>query len=560
MEEKISMEAYRQEISENIKDALPFVYEMREHSFASAADLRAWIGQLAGQAGVSKPVQDDERFSWFCERLWERFHGELSNPWETACFIEFHADIAGHFFADGSERMARLLSAYALMRKGLRLPEYRERKEYDESVGCLPYAHSDPMAYQAFWRYYQTLIPREYPKDKSIAYSDCGAEGQVIYLAGEMDAANAKSVQAQINELRGLHPEKPLSLNLVGLKYISSMGLRVFLTLAKRMKSIAFVDVSPEAYEIFEMTGLTQMMPTEKMMRRLSVDGCTKLSEGANGEIYRMDGDTMVKAYRENFTLKEIRTELEAAKAVFMLGIPTAISYDIVRLGNRFGAVYEMLEAETLAALIHDRPDRIEEYARMMVQLLKSIHEVSADGAGSHAIGEPCRDGMLRRLRRIGEYLPADCAEKLKAMLEAVPDDDHLVHGDCHAKNIMVDSNGELYLIDMDSMGLGQPIFEFSALYATYVGYRRFDDTGFKRHKMVTGMSPELTDRLWELLLKFYFEDRADHLQEIERSAKLLSYVRLMNHYVKKKDEGKAAQCKATLIETVAQAGQIVWA
>ena len=109
-------------------------------------------------------------------------------------------------------------------------------------------------------------------------------------------------------------------MNLVGLKYISSMGLRVFLTLAKRMKSIAFVDVSPEAYEIFEMTGLTQMMPTEKMMRRLSVDGCTKLSEGANGEIYRMDGDTMVKAYRENFTLKEIRTELEAAKAVFMLG------------------------------------------------------------------------------------------------------------------------------------------------------------------------------------------------------------------------------------------------
>lgn len=194
MEEKTSMEAYRQEISENIKDALPFAYEAREHSFASAADLRAWIGQLAGQAGVSKPAQDDERFLWFCERLWERFHGELSNPWETACFIEFHADIAGHFFADGSERMARLLSAYALMRKGLRLPEYRERKEYDESVGCLPYAHSDPMAYQAFWHYYQTLIPREYPKDKSIAYSDCGAEGQVIYLAGEMDAANAKSV------------------------------------------------------------------------------------------------------------------------------------------------------------------------------------------------------------------------------------------------------------------------------------------------------------------------------------------------------------------------------
>ena len=564
---------------ENFERVLRRAYEAREREFASAGELQAFLEELArllqetdGERAEKRIFRtwEDPRylpsdeiaasFRWFCEQLWDRLRAPHSDPWETACFVAFQVDVAGHFFAERCGMAARLLSAYVLMREGLHLPECRGREEYDEAAARLPYSKRDPLAYQGFWDYYQTLTPEAYPAPNIIVYSEQDAERQVIFLAGRMDASNAVEVQARVEELHGLHPEKKLSVNLVGLHYISSMGLRFFLQLGKKTKDIAFVDVSPAVYDILEETGFARILPTEKMLRRLSVEGCRKLSEGANGEIYRLNADTMVKAYREGFTMSEIQKELAAAKKVFLLGIPTAISYDIVRLGDRLGVVYEMLRATTLAELISKHPERMEDYACQFAGLLKTIHSVSveADGmAGSEGIR--CRDEAMGRLQIIRPHLPEDCGNKIAAMLEALPQDSRLVHGDCHAKNIMADQNGELYLIDMDSLGRGQPIFEFAALYTTYKAYTHETlDPDPERNRMVTGMSQEAADRLWKLLLQYYFEGMAIDRQQIEERARLLAFVRVMSHFLKKGNREKAERCKPEIMDAVAKVDALV--
>ena len=77
----------------------------------------------------------------------------------------------------------------------------------------------------------------------------------------------------------------------------ASAGLRVILRLRKQEPELAIVNVSPEVYEIFEMTGFTEMMPVSRAYRRVSVDGCEVIGQGANGKVYRLDPETIIKVY-----------------------------------------------------------------------------------------------------------------------------------------------------------------------------------------------------------------------------------------------------------------------
>ena len=59
-----------------------------------------------------------------------------------------------------------------------------------------------------------------------------------------------------------------------------------------------------------------------------------------------------------------------------MNGLPTAIPYDVVKVGDKLGVVYEMLEAKTVAQLITADPSRLEEYVRLTTSNLKRFHSV----------------------------------------------------------------------------------------------------------------------------------------------------------------------------------------
>ena len=63
-----------------------------------------------------------------------------------------------------------------------------------------------------------------------------------------------------------------------------------------------------------------------------------------------MDEETIVKEFHNADALENINRERELARTAFVLGIPTAISYDVVRLENGgYGAVYELLNAKSYA-------------------------------------------------------------------------------------------------------------------------------------------------------------------------------------------------------------------
>ena len=371
-----------------------------------------------------------------------------------------------------------------------------------------------------------------------------------LYLTGRIDSANAAEAEQNINE--AIDRDCGIVLDAEKLKYVSSAGLRVILRLKKAHSGIKIVNVTPEVYEIFEMTGFTEMMDIAKAYRHISVDGCEVIGEGANGKVYRIDPDTIVKLYKNHDALQEIHKERELARKAFVMGVPTAIPYDVVKVGEYYGSVFELLNAKSFAKLMIENPDKTEEYARASVEILKTIHstmlkpgELPDKKAEALMWAEYCRD-----------LLPEEIGEKLVRMVREVPDTLNMLHGDYHIKNIM-QQNGENLLIDMDTLSMGHPIFEFAPIFLAYKGFSCIDRYNVTKF---LGITPEQADLFLNATFRFYFDtEDEDYIAEIMNKAAVIGYSRLLRRTSRRAepgDEYAAKQidfCKNALIELVPQ-------
>ena len=195
-----------------------------------------------------------------------------------------------------------------------------------------------------------------------------------ITLQGRIDSGNAAATEAEIRKLTDTAPGAPVEIDAEGLQYISSAGLRVLLRIKKEHPDMKISGVNSEVYEILDMTGFTELMTVEKAYKTVSIEGADVIGRGANGTIYRIDQDNVVKVYNNADALADIQHEREVAKLALILGIPTAISYDVVRVGESYGSVFELLNASDFSKILSQEPERMDWCVSEYVDLLKKIH------------------------------------------------------------------------------------------------------------------------------------------------------------------------------------------
>jgi len=348
-----------------------------------------------------------------------------------------------------------------------------------------------------------------------------------ISLGGRIDSSNSESVEQKINEMEKAHPGAEIQLDLEELEYISSAGLRVILRLRKSHPELKLVNVSAEVYDILEMTGFSEMMPCEKAYRRLSVEGCEVIGQGSNGKVYRIDRDTIIKVYLNPDSLPDIHRERELARKAFILGIPTAIPYDVVKVGEGYGSVFELLNATSFTKLIQQDPASIDHVIDMYVDLLKKIHATELK-PGDMPDMKQVALGWADFLK---DYLPEEVWQKIHDLVAAVPENHHMMHGDYHTKNVML-QNGEVLLIDMDTLCMGDPIFEFASIYNAYQG---FVELNHEHSKEFLGLDYDTCCYLWNQTVRRYFEGALEEeIQAIKEKSTLMGQIRLMRRSIRR--------------------------
>ena len=375
-----------------------------------------------------------------------------------------------------------------------------------------------------------------YRIDKNILY---------VAIEGRIDASNAAVAEEKIFAIRRENEGKHTVIDADRLEYISSAGLRVILKIRKEEPKLAIINVAPEVYDVFDMTGFTDMVTVEKAYRRMSVEGCEFIAKGANGAVYRYDDETILKTYYSKDALPEIQQERESARRAFVLGVNTAIPYGIVRVGDGYGTVTELLNAVNVTRMICNDPENLEKPVEYYVDLLKSIHAVEAEEGDFPDM----KDTALSWADFVANHLPEAEGKKLRALIEAVPRQNTLLHGDYHTNNIMI-QNGEPLLIDLDTLCVGHPIFELGSMFNAFVGFSAIDHNVIKEFM---GYDYETAGKFWNMSLKKYLEtDDEAVCRSVEEKAMIIGYTRLLRRSVRRPDEKDSAaliaHCKKMLI------------
>ena len=363
-------------------------------------------------------------------------------------------------------------------------------------------------------------------------------EKLTIELEGRIDSGNAAAVENEISEvLKGKEPSE-LILDAEKLDYISSAGLRIILRLRKKHPGLRIINVKSDVFEILDMTGFTEMMTVEKAYRRVSIEGCEEIGRGANGSLYRIDKDNVVKIYNNADALADIQHEREVARLALILGIPTAISYDVVKVGNSYGSVFELLNARSFSNILSTEPEKLDWCVDQYVEMLKRIHSTEVPEGKLPDMKET----VISWATFMQDYLPEESGKKLLALVEAVPHDNHMIHGDYHTKNLELQDD-EVLLIDMDTLAVGHPIFELGSMFNAYRGFFELDHDAILSFQK---FSYELAEQFWyKTLAKYLGTEDKEVIRSVEDKARIIGYTRLIRRSIRRgglEDEARKAE------------------
>ncbi len=346
----------------------------------------------------------------------------------------------------------------------------------------------------------------------------------VVLLPEKIDTSNCQDFEDSLNKIIAEREDfSKLILDLKNLIYISSVGLRSVLRLKQKFDDLTLINASSDVYDIFSMTGFTEIIKIEKVFREVSIEGCVVIGQGYYGKVYRISPDTIIKVYKMRGDIDNIRRERNLAQKAFVLGIPTAISYDVVRVKEGgYGIIFELINADSFLKVIKENPDKFDTYIEMYANLLNKIAstKINDDSLPS------AKNNLKLWVNTIKGHFNDEELKDINRLVETLPDSDNMIHGDCHAKNIFIVDN-EPVLIDMDTLAKGHRIFDFAAIYQTYIAYEASEPGNLERF---LGISKETGYKLFHNTLRTIYPTLSEEEYNlIVKKISFVGYVQLLN-------------------------------
>ena len=239
-----------------------------------------------------------------------------------------------------------------------------------------------------------------------------------------------------------------------------------------------------------------------------------RVGEGANGASYnhKTDPSVMMKLYFRNFEAAAL--ELELAKKVYAMGIPTPEPGDLVTDGTQMGIRFRRIEGKkSYSRACGDHPERAEEYGREFAQMCKKLHSVHVDTTRF----ENVKDRLYKMLDANPDFTPEQ-KQKIRAFIEAAPDTDTAIHGDLQFGNgiFTEDANGKRtsYFIDLGDFCYGYPMFDVGMVYLCCC----LNDESWTQE--VNHMSNATAARFWDGFAAEYFGPDAN-MEEVMKEVKI---------------------------------------
>ena len=171
----------------------------------------------------------------------------------------------------------------------------------------------------------------------------------------------------------------------------------------------------------------------------IDINNAEVIARRENKVIYRVDRYA-VKLFDESFSKSDILNEALNQSRVEETGLRIPALEEVEKIDGKWAIITDFIEGKTLAELMKENPEKLEEYMERFVDIQLEMHSRRAP--------------MLNRLydklyRKISESeLDASTRYDLHTRLKSLPRHSKVCQGDFNPSNIIITPEDEAYILD----------------------------------------------------------------------------------------------------------------
>lgn len=173
------------------------------------------------------------------------------------------------------------------------------------------------------------------------------------------------------------------------------------------------------------------------------------------------DNDKTIKYFIENYSKANILNEaLNQARVEegTKLNIPRLV--EVTKIENRWALVLEYIEGKTLAELMEENPDKLDEYLNLFVDIQLEVL------SNSVPLLTRIKDKFARKIKAAD--IDDTTKYELLQRLESMKNHTKLCHGDFNPSNIIITEDGKHYIIDWAHVTQGNASADVARTYLLF--------------------------------------------------------------------------------------------
>ncbi len=175
--------------------------------------------------------------------------------------------------------------------------------------------------------------------------------------------------------------------------------------------------------------------------------------------IYR-EGNTAVKVFDEGYAKPDVLNEALNQSRVENIGINVPKILEVKMVDGKWAIVSEFIEGKTLAQLMQENPDKMNDYLNLFVDLQMQIHSATCP------LLNKLKDKMNRKISEAD--LDATTRYELHTRLESMPKHNKVCHGDFNPSNIIMTADGTPYILDWSHVTQGNASADVARTYLLF--------------------------------------------------------------------------------------------
>lgn len=185
-----------------------------------------------------------------------------------------------------------------------------------------------------------------------------------------------------------------------------------------------------------------------------------RIGIGRTAEVFEIDNEKILKLFYDGISSESVTCEYAISEALSRKIQNMPKVYELVTEGNRRGIVFQRIQGSHMARVMLKNPAAIPKLVLKFSLLHKSILAVDLQGetldlANATDVIERCRES----------HQLAEQEEDIVERFLTASDTRQLCHGDFHPENVLVDSDGTLWIIDWITVVLCNKMFDIARTY-----------------------------------------------------------------------------------------------